>query len=401
MIRARLIMLAVVGGLALTAIGAQTASGATLSPSAGFKMSSVSIVGDDVYWFQRSPSNRTRYRTLRPPPSTTSPGMAIPLVYADTPGRILHRKLGTTKVSVAYKPPKGMQITGFAARAGRIAVGLRGFARTPDSSIVELTATASGWTAKTLVERAGGERDGRCGASVTLLNIDADRDLIYEDSTIEGRDGKCELSRRQSTYRQVDLAGVTTDLSSSRGGWSLNPNDQADLRYRASSGSWFARSGRNGTLLGLFNIETGATADTRMMYSSDGRIEVTAGGNILRQAFDENERRFFTLNRTPENLNENFYFKRSKYTTWFHLCGDKVLEIARKRGKRARRGKRGTSGGRYWNLYLRSQDGTVKSKLPGKLPRATTFNGCNADTALFSKTGRKGRVRQTSVSLAG
>lgn len=405
--RARITLLVVMTCLFAVAATAQVASGATLSRSAGFKMSSVSVQGTDVYWFQRAKSFKLPRSVVPLPPTDTTPP-STPYIdpdildvpsFTDNPGRILHRKLGSAKVSVVYKPPKGMRIAGYAARSGRLVVGLQKIKGPNASSIVELTGGGSVWTSKVLVERIGGEREGRCGAKVLLMNVNRDGDVIYDDAVLEGHGGKCEIVRRRSTYKRLDRAGVTTDLVTSHSGWSLNPDELNDFYFRAGAGDWFARFVSGGGLLGVFNVVTGETSDTPMTYSSDGRIEVTAEGDILRQAFDAEARRFFTLTRTPTNPTTNFYFKRSRYTTWFHLCGDKVLEIARKRGKQSRRRGRERGAGRYWHLYLRSQDGTVERKLPGKLPRSTGFNGCNADTALFSRTVRNGRVRQTSVSL--
>lgn len=383
--------------IALMAAAAGQSSAATLAPTAGINMTSVSLNGSDVYWFQRT------MRDFNFPPRI--PGTIAPIpaeasqrgsrVEFDAGGRVLHREIGSPTVSVVFKPTDGLSIVGFAARGGRVVVGLSSDEERARTSLVELIRTGTGWTEKVLLSRVGGEQGGVCDSRVRLVNVDSTGGVVYSEETVDGRNGKCDLVRVSTAFKRLAPDGVTTDLHITKSGWAVEQADVEEFSLRAGPGAWYARSEGGDTFFGALNVETGRTSQAPMMVSSAGRLEITKDGRVLRQAFTEQKRRFFILNRTPENFSDRVNFQRGGHTTWFHICGEKVLEISRKRKPRKR------GGGRFWYLHVRNFDAVVERQLPAKLPRGTVFNGCDAETALFSRTVRKGRVRQVAVPLGG
>lgn len=364
-------------------LASNRADAATLSPTSAFEMSSASISGNHIYWFQR------RWRTPR-----TWRG------YTRAPGRILRRALDSNVTEVAYRPPVGSRITAFNVRGGRVAVGL-GSTRSKRgrSAIVELVNEPTGLTAKTLLERFGGEREGKCDADASLLNIESDGAIIVEDSSVEGRGGKCELMRRQGQFRAFNPDGTQTDLSKRTSGWSMDIDNLDAPSLKAGPSHWYALRDDEGEFFGaggLLNVRTGATVRAPLVVGELDSIEFAADGRALLDIETFSRADFsYAMTQSATNLNDPRPIERDGSIVWLHVCGEKLLEISRREPTRKSR-----RGGGMWNLYLRTFDGTVERRLPQRLRRATAFDTCNADVAVFHRDLRKRRARQFAVQLS-
>lgn len=360
----------------------ERANAATLSPTAAYEMSSVSISGNHVYWFQR------RWRTPR-----TWRG------YDRAPGRIVRRALDSSLAEVVYKPPVGTRITAFNVRGGRIAVGLGSTrSRKGRTAVVELVEQPAGLTATTLVERFGGVRDGKCDADVSLLNIDPSGSIIIEDSWIEGRNGKCELVRLQGQFRALNRDGSQTDLSKRTSGWSVNADNLYLPDLQSGPSDWYVAQGEDDEFFGaggLINVRTGSKVRAPLALSELNAIEFAPDGRALfeLESFASSGIKY-AITPSATALDDPRPIQRDGSIVWLHVCGEKLLEISRREPTRKSR-----RGGGKWNLYLRTLDGTIERRLPQRLRRATAFDTCNADKAVFHRGLRKRRVRQFTVPL--
>lgn len=381
-IRAWVVAFAIFATSLALLLASNRADAATLSPTSVFEMSSISISGNHLYWFQRRSHNPRSWRA-----------------YSRAPGRILRRALDSNVTEVAYKPPAGTRITAFNVRSGRVAVGLSS-TRSPKgrTAIVELVNEPTGLTAKTLLERFGGEREGKCDAEATLLNIESDGAIVVEDSWIEGRGGKCELMRRQGQFRAFNSDGSQTDLSKRMSGWSMHINSLYAPSLKAGPSQWYALHDDDeffGTG-GLINVRTGATVRAPLVIGELDSIEFAADGRALLDIETLSRSDFsYAMTQSATNLSDPRPIKRDGSIVWLHVCGEKLLEISRREPTRKSR-----RGGGKWNLYLRTLDGTVERRLPQRLRRATAFDTCNANVAVFHRDLRKGRARQFAVPLS-
>lgn len=358
------------------------ANAATLAPTSVYEMSTVSISGNHLYWFQRRSRSPRTWRG-----------------YSRAPGRILRRALDSNAVEVAYRPPAGSRITAFNVRGGRIAVGL-GSTRSNRgrSAIVELVNQPSGLTATTLLERFGGEREGKCDAEANLINIESSGAIIVEDSWVEGRGGKCELVRRQGQFRAFNPDGSQTDLSKRASGWSFDIDEVDAPSLKAGPSEWYALEDDDGEFFGaggLLNVRTGATVRAPLVIGELDSIEFAADGRSLLdiESFSESSSSY-AMTQSATKLDDPRPIERDGSIVWLHVCGEKLLEISRREPTR-----KSPRGGGKWNLYLRTLDGTVERRLPQRLRRATEFDTCNANTAVFHRDLRKGRARQFAVPL--
>lgn len=349
-----------------------TASAANISSDLGARFQSVQFDRTAVYWFERFTRNGDG-------------------------GAIYRRVFGTAKAEKVYAPPKDVTITGFKIRNGVIAIS-----QSPDgyeakeSEVDELKFDNGKWTAAPLLKRTLEPAGGNCGTRVRLVGIAADGAVIADDRVAAGLNGSCSIVRESSTVSAYAADGSVTQLIARKSGWSTDVRNVTFERVWLGPGDWAFTSDSyfydDSTQLGLRNVATGATSQFVLPFESAGRPEVTAAGQTLFN--DPNGDLGTTIFTDPLDLTKSLKPHRPGSTWWFHFCGDKLLEISRRKAARKRRA------GSLWNLYIRDHDGNVLRRLDQRLPRGTTFGACDAGTAIFhQRFPRTWATRQIVVGL--
>lgn len=363
--------------------GVDRANAAVISKSAAFEIKSASLSNGYVYWFQRRSAEPRTWRQ-----------------YSRAPGRVVRRALSSNVVEAVYEPPAGNNIVAFAVRGGRVAVGLAS-SRTKQgrTAVVEIVHKPEGPTATTLLERFGGKRDGKCDARAKLINIESTGAIVVEDSFVEGRTEACELVRRQGQFRALNPDGTQTDLTKRTSGWARSIDRWDSPMIKAGLGDWYAISTQFASdffgASGFINLHTGELTSPPLNLGTLQNIEFSASGRALMRIDSlAAGATFYATATTAAQLNDPTPIRRARALSWIHICGDKLLEISRRKPTR-----KAPKGGGMWNLHLRTMDGAVERRLPQRLRRATAFDTCNATTAVFHRGLRKGRARQFTVPL--
>lgn len=368
--------------LIVLAILAAPSQGASLSKTAAFQIFSTGIAGDTIYWFQRDVPTRRNFRSRRA-----------------VGGRVMSRKLGSEKVTVAYKPPAGMFIRGFNVRGGRIAVGLTSIrSEKGRSAVYELTPGPTELVPKLIAERFGTTTGAACGQRIFLTNIDHLGRLVLEDVSYAGVQGKCVIVRRIGQFKRFDVDGATTDLSLRDYGWTefdrrdevpdllTGPGDWVDLDDLAYG---FLDASKS-----YLNLQSGKRFALPTSTGSPNSIEFSTSDTSLANFGSQfGGRPSFRILRSPTDFEGAIPLKRAGSISWFHVCGAQLLEISRRKATRRK------PAGSRWNLYLRDMNGNVTRRLKERVVRASAFDACDAKLAVFHTERRRGTARQFTVPL--
>ena len=370
--------------VALAATG--SASAATIPAADALQFYSVQPDGGQVLWFQRAPAKS---------PSKASP---IPDWYygqsGDWPGELFARPFGGTSVVQIYHPPTSRRIAGFKARAGRVVVGLDSM-RSDATEIDELVPGESGWSALPLAVGTASSDDGNCGSRVSLANVNLSGEVIVDERTIQGANGGCKIVRANSRLIAFAKDGSQRTVMTRTSGWAFDAESATFDDLRAGPGDWYLRrelSYYSSGKIGLMNIETGETFDYPDVTRDFDKVELNGSGASL--AINPwNTKDHTLLFPDPRELDRAVHLGRRSSITWFHLCGEQIIEIARRRATAKH------SGGNAWNIWLRYTHGQVQRRLQTRLARGTMFESCDGELALFHHYLRDGRARQFSIPL--
>jgi hypothetical protein len=375
--RDRLIVFAVVLSMASTALAAATA-GAAIVPRALTALQSVQFDADAIYWFKRGPADDYR-------------------------GSVVRRAFGGAKPEVIYTPGRNESINGFKVRDGVIAIGLATQderARATSSEVGVLRESSGKWEFTQFAAGSEAAVGGACGTRVGLVGSGADGRLLIEDRSYAGANGACDLVRATSSFRWRAAPDEGAEAYGHVSGWALSRTDTAVEYVAPGQGDWaFTRTAGGGyyddednVRAGLRNLRTGELSEFTFAPQIGRRIELSADGRLLLNdpAQEDRGSRIFT---DPHNLNAVVTLRRKGSLSWFHLCGDSILEISRR--ERTRRHRSGSQ----WNLYLRDLDGNVVRRVKQRLDRGTDFEACNGDNAYFHHFMHDGRARQFNVGL--
>lgn len=320
--------------------------------------------------------------------------------------RILRRELTSSKVETVYQPEGDEAITAYNAVAGRLIVGLHND-RDDSSQIVEVKRTDAGPAITVLAQRSGDYSGLTCSSRVRLVTVTAQSEVVVEEVRRMSRDGNCARGLLKRT--ESKLFAIAPDLSEriiaeTKAGWDTGRSDASIGRLTAGPGDWLIhRPTDNGydenptTPGGMRNLITGQYIEMNAPIGSGSRAWVSSGGRTLINQYGDST----ILRDDPLQPDSARRMQRARTTRWLHFCGDKLLEISRRGnnsdGRRTRKSR--SAQGTRWNLYILSLDGARERRLPQRLRRGTGFGTCNADTAVFHKQQRRGKVRQFSVPL--
>lgn len=368
--------------LAALAVLAPAGNGATLSREQASQIFSTGISGNSIYWFQRE-VRKPRQRGSR----------------RNYSGRVLTRALGSGKVKVAYQPPAGTEILGFNARGGRVAVGLRSTrSENGRSAVYELTPGPTGLVPKLIAERLGATSGGSCGQKVLLTNIDQLGRMVIEDVSYGGAQGKCTIIRRIGQFKRIDIDGTTTNLSSRDYGWmNFSRRDEVpDLQ--TGPGDWVVSVDGSFSLFegmdSYANLDSGKRVHLTASEDSPESIEFGATDvSLVNYGYDGSRRPTFRIVESPADFGIPTPLRRAGSISWFHICGAQILELSRRKSTRRR------PAGSRWNLYLRDINGNVTRRLKDRVVRASAFDACDANVAVFHTWFRDGKARQLTVPL--
>lgn len=353
------------------------AAGATLTTEQSSGLWSAQIDGPALYWFQRF--------------STGKRGRSS--------GRVLRRNLFVDPApKEIYSAADSYVITGFNARHGRIAVAEHQI-KTGDSRVLELKQQGESWLTTELLARSAAAAGERCYSRARLITINPAAEIVVDDMRATGLNGQCVIQRPHSTLTAIAADGSSRLLQELKGPWSTPGLQQRFGRLSQGAGDWaiwrednYSDSGR----AGLMNLATGEFSNRPEMPDDLSHPEVAIDGRML-----VNDAGFrSTLFTDPKDPAAQVLFKRRYRTSWFHFCGEKILEVTRRSspddGKRKRRA---FANGSRWNLWILNMNGQRERRLPQRLRRGTGFEACDAGQAVFHRYLHKGGARQFSVPL--
>ena len=388
--RTKILFVAVV--LALAAVLPSSAPAATLPASTAYDISTTRMHDGRVFWFQRNRvSQIVRYKFRK---RTVSYRDSVP-----GNGEIFMRQFGSRTVQRIYRPEKSTRITAFESRDGKLFVGLRKDVDDVTTTTIAQLAESNGkWTATPLIERTTAAANGHCGEGVELIDLRPDGQPLIELSRTEGLNGACTLMRRSYELRIGTDISTAPTLAHRRTGWADDARhldladvagDGKDWYLLQNNDEWFREIG------GVININDGRRiAFTRGV----SRVEFLAnGGMLVNQGNLDNwlAKPRFSLRQDPSRPNDGTPLRRKGSIAWFHSCGDSLIEISRRKSTKR------SKGGSKWNLYLRDDSGNVTRRLAQRLPRQTSFSGCDANAAVFHVPSRSSdRVKQMVVALS-
>lgn len=388
-------MILVVAGAVLVALGAFGARGPVAEAGAAILptnysggLLSAQLDGPALYWFERTPATNTKGS-----------------------GRVLRRDLtldGETKV--IFSSADGFEIAGFRAAYGRVAIA-QANGTTGESRVLELKQQGDAWPTTPLITRNANPAGDSCWARARLITINPAAEIVTEDLRIAGRGGQCTIQRPLSTLFAVAADGTSRTLLDRKGAWSTSADTDSLGRLTHGFGDWLI-SHEPGSVTdgrtGLLNIASGEYTELIDAPSEYPRPEISAQGQLLVNG-QHAAGTFAKLFTDPRNLAAQVVLARRNRTSWFHLCGEKILEISRRGTTNymyappsppRRSGKRPAySNGSRWNLWILNMQGQRERRLPQRLRRGTGFEACDAGQAVFHRYLRKGAARQFSVPL--
>ncbi|MFY9470148.1 MAG: hypothetical protein WAP37_08550 [Solirubrobacterales bacterium] len=345
-------------------------------------------------------------------------------------GHIYRRALASNSVELIFSSSESYSITGFKVGGGRVVIGQK-HSKNLSSRVVELQPQTPAWRPVSLLSRDGAQDGDTCLSTARLIAISAAGEVIAEDRSYIGRAGNCTLQRAHSQLIAIAADGTTRDLLSRVGAWSAGQRSGSIAELTPGTGDWMrALEGDplSGSSLATLNPFTGESAFTLDAPGADGDVEIGPDGRMLLPGphyddyYGPSDSGGSTLLTDPRDLSKSVNLRRNGFTSYFHLCGEKLIEISLRGGRsgyaypparpgrresRAQSRKRIRANARHenkrtWSISIRNADGTLEARLPTRLKRGTAFETCDAGTAFFHRAipKGKGKIRQFPVPLS-
>jgi hypothetical protein len=233
---------------------------------------------------------------------------------------------------------------------------------------------------------------GVCNDDAYLIDVTKNGAVIFATTWQEGLAGTCQVTRTHRETRSIDPHGSVKALSSYVGAWGTHRLSQS--LPGISSSAWaledssVAWADDNHLLTGFPGGEIwlerlDSLAKIRMPYVLNKRIlEFSDDGSMLssRYAHMIPHTSLYPDPMAPANTKP---LNRKRMISYFHFCGDKIVEIAR-RGRKLYQDRHV----KWWRVSVRDLGGNWQRTLTRKLRRGTNFRGCDAQVARFtSPTG--------------
>lgn len=362
-------------------LSAVAVSPAANLPSSNRQIASAGLVNGSIVWFQRNDRLRHLPRGGR-------------LIRRGV-GGVYARALNAKRVQRIFTPPVGSRIDSFVAANGRVVVGLVTTAKGDrgPSSVVELSAGADGWNASTLVSQTDDPTPESCGDRVTLEAIAGDGTAYVERTRLASRGEGCMLLRQESELVGLSKSGAEHSAGQRKSGWASAREWDLLPSLQPLDGLGFLQIGEypSGTraTLSSWDPSTNNFAPIQGELPPAERIEPLGAGRVLVRNL-RYEAAVYDPASADRRVTNLIGYNAGRQ--WFRACGDRLLEIHRRDGRRK-------STRRKWRLRLRQADGEVARSLKMKLPDGTMFDACDRQTAVFHRVRHDGRISQWAIKL--
>lgn len=240
--------------------------------------------------------------------------------------------------------------------------------------------------------------DGTCSWGERLVDVQSNGTVVIEDWRVEGFDQTCEITRR---YREVVI--VAADKTTRRLASTVTPWGQGGNRY--DDQAWEEEGNAVAFVAGLLVTDDGGgsykltaveSLSTQFLPDAlgDRLWEVAADGRMI-SLQNRGKRPTTSLFASIAKPTAGSSLDRRNRISYFHFCGDKILEVVRK-GKATRERKRS----RFWRLMVRNSQGRAPKTLKRQINIGSHFVGCDGDYAHFAESDLRRYWHRKAVAVA-
>lgn len=296
-------------------------------------------------------------------------------------------------------------VSRFRANGATVAIGggvYQNFSEETGGDANEFVAIADQGTFR-MIALEQGSVPGVCEQTLQLSDVTADGRVIVVAERLDGLTDKCLVTRVTREVRAYAPDGSMTVLHSWTSSWGRfnmgNCCDSGPLfgsRMLTADARYAVTRFDGGELhIDAFDLPAGGT----LPYELDARTwEMSGEGRVIASRYGRRAPRT-TLYPQAMDFASGRPLNRPGMIAYFHLCGDKILEIAR-RGTKVF----GDEQQHYWRVSLRDRDGAWIRTFKKRLRRSTNFVGCDGVKARFIRynwDSANGEPRLPIIPLAG